>query len=113
MKPNWIVTAASWLIAMIGPVIVRVLAVLGYSAVIFTGVELSVHAVVDHAVASWGTLPVAVLQLATLSGVPEALGLIFGAYMSRFAVTAATGFAKWAFSGKSGAGGLSTYQHVP
>lgn len=88
---------ASWLLALIGPLVVKGLAAVGFTAVVFTGVELLVSQLITSAQTQWATMPFAVLQLATLSGVPESLGLIFGALFSLFTMRAAVGASRYIF----------------
>jgi hypothetical protein len=78
----------TWLLTAIGPLVVRVVAALGFTAVTYSGVTLIVTNLVTFAQSSWAALPVAVLQLATLSGIPQVMGMIFGAYLARVSMWA-------------------------
>lgn len=86
---------ASWLIALIGPLAIRVIAALGFTAVTYTGVTALVDQLVGVAQQNWASMPLAVLQLVTISGIPQVLGMIFGAYMARVAMWAAVGAARY------------------
>lgn len=86
---------ASWLIALIGPLAIRVIAALGFTAVTYTGVTSLVDKLVGVAQQNWASMPLAVLQLVTISGIPQVLGMIFGAYMARVAMWAAVGAARY------------------
>lgn len=88
-------TLAAWLVALVGPLVVKGLIALAFTAVTFTGVTQVVQQLVDLAVANWASLPTAVLQLCALSGVPEVLGMIFGAYSARVAMWAAVGATRY------------------
>ena len=90
----------TWLLALVGPVAIRALSALGFTAVIFTGVEVSVNQLLQSAQTSWGTLPYAVLQMSAISGVPEALGMIFGALLGVFSLKAAVGLSSYVFKPK-------------
>jgi hypothetical protein len=90
-------TLAAWLLALVAPLVVRAVIALGFTAVVFTGVTAGVNQLVETAQTNWSALPTTVLQLATLSGIPESLGMIFGAYMSLFALQASMGFGKYVF----------------
>ncbi len=90
-------TLAAWLLALVAPLVVRGVIALGFTAVVFTGVTAGVNQLVASAQAGWSSLPTAVLQLASLSGIPESLGMIFGAYMSLFALQASLGFGQYVF----------------
>lgn len=89
--------AASFILAMVGPVAIRLLVALGFTAVTFTGVTLTVDALVVYAQNSWSSVPTTILQLSTLSGIPEFLGLIFGAIAARMLMWASLGASKYVF----------------
>lgn len=55
----------------------------GFTAVTFTGIQALVNGLISMAQTNWSAMPAAVLQLASLSGVPESLGMICGAYVAR------------------------------
>jgi len=86
---------ASWLLTLVGPLVVRIIAALGFTAVTYSGVTSLVDQLVQTAQQNWSSMPVAVLQLLTLSGIPQVLGMIFGAYMARVAMWAAVGAARY------------------
>lgn len=86
---------AAWLITLIGPLAVRVIAALGFTAVTYAGVTALVDQLVGVAQQNWASMPLAVLQLVTISGIPQVLGMIFGAYMARVAMWAAVGAARY------------------
>lgn len=88
---------AAWLLALVAPLVVRGVIALGFTAVVFTGVTAGVNQLVQTAQSNWNSIPVAVLQLASLSGIPESMGMIFGAYMALFALEASLGFGKYVF----------------
>jgi len=90
-------TIAGWLMALVGPLVVRAIISLGFTAVVFTGVTSLVNQLISTAQSNWQSLPVSIMQLATLSGIPEVLGMIFGAYMARVAMWSAVGAAKYVF----------------
>lgn len=86
---------AAWLLTLVGPLVVRIVAALGFTAVTYTGVTALINQLVTTAQSNWSAMPTAVLQLCTLSGIPQVLGMIFGAYMSRVAMWAAVGAARY------------------
>lgn len=69
----------AWLIAMVGPLVARVLTTLGLTVVVMGGIAASVSAVKDAILGSLSGLPLASLQLLGLYGAWEALGMMFGA----------------------------------
>lgn len=74
---------AMWLLALAGPMAVKVIVALGFTAMTFTGVQALVNSLITSAQGNWSAMPAAVLQVASLSGVPESLGMICGAYVAR------------------------------
>ncbi|MDK6078352.1 DUF2523 domain-containing protein [Massilia varians] len=85
----------AWAMTAIVPLAIRVVAALGFSAVTYTGVTALVDQLVASAQQNWSSMPAAVLQLCALSGIPQVLGMIFGAYMARVAMWAAVGAARY------------------
>ncbi len=81
-------TLVAWLIALIGPMAVRVIVALGFTAVTFTAVSVLANELISIAQSNWAGLPLTVLQLSALSGIPEVLGMISAAYMARVATWA-------------------------
>ncbi len=90
-------TWALWLMGLVGPLALRVMAALGFVAVTFTGVVELTNQLVEAAVDNWSAIPSAVLQLVSLSGIPEVLGLLFGALTARVAMWAAIGLSRYVF----------------
>jgi hypothetical protein len=90
---------AGWLIALCGPLVVRAIIALGFTAVTYTGVKAAADALISTAQSNWSGLPVTVMQLASLTGIPEGLGMVFGAMMAVFAAKVAAGFGKYVFKG--------------
>lgn len=86
---------ALWVLSLVGPMAIRLVAALGFTAVAYTGVTALVTKLVETAQTNWAAMPAAVLQLCTLSGIPQVMGMIFGAYMARVAMWAAVGAARY------------------
>lgn len=85
----------AWLLAIVGPLAIRIIIALGFTAVTFTGIEALVQGLVTTAQDNWSSMPVSVLQFASLSGIPQVMGMIFGAYAARVAMWAVTGASKY------------------
>jgi len=92
-------TIASWLLTLVGPMALRVLTILGLGTVTFTGVTASLQTLIDMAMTNWSTIPVAVLQLASLMGIPQGLGIIAGAMTARVGMWAAVSATKFVLGG--------------
>lgn len=91
-------TLAAWLIAMVAPLVIRGLIALSFTALTFTGVQVATDALVRTAVSNWGAMPAAVLQLCTMCGIPQVLGMIFGAMTARVAMWVAMSTTRYVFS---------------
>jgi hypothetical protein len=79
-------TLVTLLMSLSVPLALRVLAGVGFSIVTFTGVTEFWSGLLVIAQNNWSTLPVVVLQLASLSGIPQFLGMIAGAYATRMTI---------------------------
>lgn len=89
---------AALLMGLVGPMVLRALTVLGIGLVTFTGVVAGLNAIIQMAQDNWSALPAAMLALASLAGVPQALGLLAGAMVARVATWAAISATKWIVS---------------
>lgn len=76
-------TWASFILTLVGPIAVKLLAFFGIALTTITGVDLAFQTLQTYATSNWSGLPASVLQLASLAGVPTALGIIFGAFNAR------------------------------
>lgn len=76
---------AAWLLSMVGPLALRVLSAVGIGLVTYTGASSGMDALINLAVSSWSGVPADVLQLASLAGIPQAIGMICGAFSTRVA----------------------------
>ena len=85
----------AFLLGMAGPLVVKGVIALGFTAVTFTGVTLLTNQLVQSAQANWAALPSTVINLASLSGIPEFLGMVFGALVARVAMWASVGATRY------------------
>lgn len=92
---------ASFLMGMAGPLALKVLAAIGYTAVTFTGVQVVVNTLIGQAQAHWSAMPTAMLQIASLAGLPEAAGIICGAYLARLAMWQISNATRMIFTGRA------------
>lgn len=76
-------TLATFLMGMAGPLLVRALIAVGISTVTFTGVTVALQALIDSATANWASVPSDILALGSIAGIPQALGIICGAFTAR------------------------------
>lgn len=73
--------AGEWLIRMVEPVVARVMVSLGIGYVTFTSVQDILDGVIQSVTTAFNGLGSKVLQIISLYGLPEALGIILGAYV--------------------------------
>lgn len=76
-------TIAAFLMGMAGPLLFRVITMLGISTLTFTGVTVALQSLIDMATSNWSSLPSDVLALASIAGIPQCLGIIAGAFVAR------------------------------
>lgn len=88
----------AWILSLVGPIVIRAVLALGFSAVSFAAVTTICNQLISIAQNNWSLLPVVVLQLASLSGVPQALGMLFAAWVARVSLWAAVNGTKYIFS---------------
>lgn len=73
----------AFLLALVQPIISRILVALGMSIVTFTGMSVLMEQVTQAVQSAWGGLPGAILGLAGLAGLGEGLSIVFGAIATR------------------------------
>lgn len=92
---------AQLLLGLVGPLVLRAIAAIGYTAITFTGVQAVVNTLIGYAQDNWAAVPTTMLQLASLAGLPEAAGLICGAYIARVTLWSAANATRLIFTGKA------------
>lgn len=85
-------TIAAWLIALVGPLLARLLAALGVSLITIAGVTVALAALKSQIVSMIGSLPLAGIQLLGLYGVWQAIGIVIGTWTFLVAFKATTGW---------------------
>jgi hypothetical protein len=86
---------AAWLLAFIGPLVIRALIVLGISTVTFTGVTAALNSLIVMAQQNWASVASDLLGLASIAGIPQCIGIIMGAMSSRIAMWIAVNATRW------------------
>jgi len=79
---------AAWLLAMVGPIVARVLGSLGIVWLTYQGVETLADSVRSEVLGLWNGLPDIVLRFAQLTGLSGAVGIMLGALAARAALVA-------------------------
>lgn len=74
---------AAFLLALVQPMIARIMVALGLSIASFVGMDALMGQVIGAAQGAWGGLPASILALAGLAGIGQALGIIMGAVLTR------------------------------
>lgn len=74
---------AQLLLAMVQPLVARVLLSLGFSVVSFVGMDLLVDTLLERTRDAWLGLPHGVIQLAALAGIDTGLAMVTGAILTR------------------------------
>jgi hypothetical protein len=77
------VKLGTWLLALVEPMLGKILVSLGFSVVTITGVDVAVNALKDQAVAGISALSPAAYNLFLLSGGGIGLGIVLGACATR------------------------------
>lgn len=88
-------TLATWILSLIGPLVLRAFVILGIGVLTFTGVTASLQGLIDMATSNWAGLSMDILALASLAGLPQALGIICGAMVARVGMWAAISATKF------------------
>jgi Protein of unknown function (DUF2523) len=89
---------AAWLLAIAWPIAKKVLAGLGIGWLTYEGVTAALNAVIGAVQANWGAVSGSILQIASLGGIPEVMGIICGALVARLAIATVARLGKVATS---------------
>lgn len=73
----------TWLLALMEPMLARILAALGFSVVTVTGFDLAVNQIKQLVMSQVNSLPMDMLNLFLYAGGGYALGMIFGAITTK------------------------------
>lgn len=79
-------TLVTFLMGMVGPMVIKALIAVGVGTVTFTGVTATLESLFAMSQSSWGGMLPAVLGLASVAGIPECLGIVTGAMSSRVSI---------------------------
>lgn len=75
-----------WVLALVQPLIAKILLALGFSVVTITGFTAVLTQLKQLVLTHLGAVPAAALQLVLLAGVGTAIGMIFGAITTRLVI---------------------------
>lgn len=89
-------TWAVWALALVQPVVSRILVALGLSVVTMTGVSAVMNEFVAVVTSSWGALPAAIASLAQYAGIGQAFSIIGSAIATKLFMQAAARGVKFA-----------------
>lgn len=76
----------TWLLAMVTPLVGRIITALGFSVVTVTGMTIAVQAVRDQFISSINSMPGDILNVFLYAGGGVAFGMIMGAITTRIAI---------------------------
>jgi hypothetical protein len=79
----------TFLLALVEPILAKILLSLGFSVVSIVGMEAIVNQIKGTLISNVNSLPADVLQFALFLGVGNALGIIFGAVTTKLLLWAA------------------------
>lgn len=85
---------AVWLLALVGPIVKKVLLALGVGVVSYAGLQFVGQQVNAAVLSAWGGVGGSVFQVLSLAGIPEAIGITLGAFNARIALIAVQKFGK-------------------
>lgn len=78
----------AWLMAAAWPIVKKVLLMLGIGFITYESVNTLTDSVINSAQSAWGGMTGSALQIVSLAGMPEAMGIVAGAFAARAALVA-------------------------
>lgn len=91
-------TLFAFLASAVGPLLIKALLAIGIGTITFTGVTIALQGLIDIAVTNWASVPTDVLQLASIAGIPQCIGIVCGAFVARASMWAAVSATRWVTS---------------
>lgn len=85
---------AAWLLSLAWPIVKKVLLALGIGYATYQGLDSIVGLAIQSVKEQWGSMPMAALQMVTLFGFSQALGIVLGALSARASMMALGKLAK-------------------
>lgn len=80
--------------------IIYILTGLGFGVLVYEGIDLIITAAINAAIANWSAIPLQVLQLVSLAGIPAAANILLSAHVTGIAIKSGTlAFRKFGFIG--------------
>lgn len=68
------------------PIAQRVLTGLGFGVVTYVGLQAVMTEIQNNVLSHWGGIPPISMQLLSLAGVPDVIGILLGAFAARFSM---------------------------
>lgn len=84
----------AWLLAIAWPLAKKILVSLGIGVVTYTGLTLIGNQISDSVISIWGQVPASLMQIGSLLGIPQAIGITLGAFSARLTYVAASKIAR-------------------
>ena len=85
----------AFLASAVGPLVIKALLAIGVGTITFTGVTVALQGLIDIAVNNWAGVTPDILQLASIAGIPQAIGIICGAFVARTSMWVAVSATRW------------------
>lgn len=79
------VLLAGWLLSMAWPLVKKVLVMLGIGFISYEGLSLIAVQIQGYVTSYWGMVGGSILDIATLGGIPQSIGIVVGAFNARLA----------------------------
>lgn len=75
-----------WVLALVEPLLGRILAALGFAVITIAGFDVVITQLKQLVITHLGSVPYAALQLVLLSGIGTAMGMVFGAITTKLVI---------------------------
>ena len=85
---------AAWLLTLVGPIVKKVLVALGVGVVTYAALNYLGAQIQSAVLSAWAGVGGPILQILSLAGLPECIGITLGAINARIAVLAVSRFGK-------------------
>lgn len=85
---------AAWVLALVGPIVKKVFLALGVGVVTYASLNLLGTQITNAVLGAWGGVSGSILQIVSLAGLPDCIGITLGAINARIALIAVSKFGR-------------------
>jgi hypothetical protein len=85
---------AAWVLALVAPIVKKVFVALGVGVITYASLNFLGTQITNAVLGAWGGVSGSILQIVSLAGLPDCIGITLGAINARIALIAVSKFGR-------------------